>query len=245
MDATHFNELAYLDRSYWWFMVRFRLAIRLLCKEQPLKDFSLIVDWGCGTAGFLEYLRDVEGVPTNRLLGFEPSSYAHNLLKTRGIACRHLIVNIPIKDQLPSTSDAIFILDVLEHVINPVSIMKELQNAAAPGAKLVVMVPAFQHLWSIWDERIGHKRRYNRNLLEKQITQAGWRIKESQYFFSGLYPIALIRQYLIRLGQISENEFPRVSTRLNNLFYQWFQRESKFSRLPFGTSVAALAQKPL
>ena len=245
MDVTHFKELAYLDRSYWWFMVRFSVAVRLLCREQPLKDFNLIVDWGCGTAGFLEYLRNVEGVPTSRLLGFEPSPYAHNLMKKSGIACRHLILDIPIIDQLPSASDAIFMLDVLEHVINPVSIMKELKNAAAPGAKLVVMVPAFQHLWSIWDERMGHKRRYNRSLLEKQIIQAGWRIEESQYFFSGLYPIALIRQYLIRLDRISENEFPRVSPRLNNLFYKWFHLESKFYRLPFGTSLAALAQKPI
>ncbi len=159
---------------------------------------------------------------------------AHTYLQQKGVRFRIPDLDRPLGPQLPAPPDGVVLLDVLEHIENPAPFLKELFVAAAPGAALVAAVPAMRCLWSAWDEKLGHYRRYDRLLLAGQLAQAGWRVVHANYLFAGLFPVALARQRLLSSHSISETEFPRGL---------WFTTESRLPNLPFGSSVAALAIK--
>jgi hypothetical protein len=244
MRQEHYAELAELDNGYWWFDVRFRLAAALLARARPLRDMRLIVDWGCGTGGFLTYLHAVHGVGLDRLIGFEPSPLAQRILRERGLAYRAPDPGRTAAEQLPCPAEALSVLDVLEHVEDPVATLGGLRAAAAPSATLVVVVPAFPHLWTEWDERLGHRRRYARAELRAHITGAGWRVVGMRFLFATLYPAALLRRPILGARRLSSTEFPRVSPRTNALLKAWFRLESRLPFLPLGTSLAAVAENP-
>ncbi len=243
MAVEHFQELAELDASYWWFKVRFNLVVRLLSRIKKPDAYRSIVDWGCGCGAFLHFLQQEKNIHGERLLGFEPSPLAHEHLKKRRIPFRTPDFEKDLISQFPTPPDGVVLLDVLEHIENPTEFLAKLYVAAAPGAALVITVPAMQKLWSVWDEKLGHYRRYDRTLLQKQLTETGWQVLQTRYFFSTLYFVALFRQRLITSNKLPETEFPRLPGWLNSLVGLAFSVESRFPQLPFGTSVAALAIK--
>ncbi len=243
MAAEHFQELAELDASYWWFKVRFNLVVRLLSRIKKLDSYGSIVDWGCGCGAFLHFLHAEKNIPADRLLGFEPSPLAHEHLKKRRIPFRTPDFEKDLCSQFPAPPDGVVLLDVLEHIEKPTEFLAKLFAAAAPGAALVITVPAMQKLWSVWDEKLGHYRRYDRTLLERQLSETGWQVVQTRYFFTSLYFVALFRQRLISSKKLPETEFPRLPGWLNSLVGLAFSLEARLPLLPFGTSVAALAVK--
>ena len=58
--------------------------------------------------------------------------------------------------------DRLLAADVLEHVDDDARALRELRRVAAPGAVLVITVPAHPRLWSAHDEALHHRRRYRR-----------------------------------------------------------------------------------
>jgi hypothetical protein len=104
----------------------------------------------------------------------------------------------------------------------------------------VVLVPAFQHLWSEWDERLRHVRRYDRRLLGRTLSEAGWRVSASRFLFSAAYPAALARRHLIGRSVWSDVEFPRVSPAVNRMLGMAFDLESRLPDLGVGTTLAML-----
>jgi SAM-dependent methyltransferase len=76
--------------------------------------------------------------------------------------------------------DAVLYLDVLEHVQDD---RGELARAAAhltPAGRLIVLSPAHQWLFTPFDERIGHWRRYSRRTL-RDLAPAGLAVERLAY----------------------------------------------------------------
>jgi len=241
VDSRHYQELADLDQDYWWFKVRHRFVARWLEQDGPLHRRRLILDWGCGGGGFLSYLRTERGVPEDRLLGYEPAAQACTLLDRRRIRRLEWLPGRNLSDSLPVRPDVIAALDVLEHVAEPRALVADLAGVAAPDARLVVLVPAFQNLWSRWDERLCHVRRYDRQLLRRTLTEAGWRVLGSRFLFSAAYPAAIVRRHLIARSVWSDVEFPRVSPTVNRVLRVAFDLECRLPDLGVGTTLAMLA----
>ena len=63
--------------------------------------------------------------------------------------------------------DIIFMADVLEHIENDSEIISKLINILNDDGKLIIFVPAHQFLFSEFDEKIGHFRRYSKNTLAR------------------------------------------------------------------------------
>lgn len=240
MHPNHYNELAALDRDYWWFLVRYKIAAWMLGIGHSDSGGRSVLDWGCGTGGFLAYLRDYQGIPSEQLFGYEPSPLAQDVLEDRKIRhCNNLTV--PLEQQLPWSPSNVVLLDVLEHLDNPVDTLASLRDISSPGALLLVMVPAFNHLWSAWDIRLEHRRRYSRGLLAKQISDAGWTLRGTRFLFSALYPVAFWRRLSVSY-QVTATEFPRVSPFLNATLQKLFYWESLIPLRPVGTSLVAVAE---
>lgn len=97
--------------------------------------------------------------------------------------------------ELPDASlHAITLLDVVEHLPDPVATLAECRRVLHPDGRVVITVPAFEVLWSAEDDYAEHQRRYTVALLRTHLESAGLRLEWSTFFFGALLvPIFLLR----------------------------------------------------
>lgn len=118
--------------------ILFRIRSTWLAHCVPIlgrKDVA-ILDVGCGDGQFLEYLRD-RGF--RRCVGVEVNPDRLHEAVGRGLTA-HLDLKTAIADHGPTFS-VIFLWHVLEHVREPVSLLRELAGAMDPQGVIVVSVP--------------------------------------------------------------------------------------------------------
>jgi len=65
--------------------------------------------------------------------------------------------------------DAIMYIDVIEHIEDDHAELARAYQHLAPNGVLIVLVPAYQWLYSPFDKAIGHYRRYTRSMVLKAI----------------------------------------------------------------------------
>ena len=65
--------------------------------------------------------------------------------------------------------DTILYLHVLEHIKNDEKELKKAEEKLEQGGYLIIMVPAYQHIYSNLDKAVGHYRRYERSFFKKKI----------------------------------------------------------------------------
>jgi hypothetical protein len=99
--------------------------------------------------------------------------------------------SIEFLSALPATTapsfDLMLMLDVLEHVEQPVAFLAELvRDQLRAGGWALITVPAFQSLFSEHDKELRHFRRYRRSEAVIQAQQAGLQVVGSGYFFFSL-----------------------------------------------------------
>lgn len=83
--------------------------------------------------------------------------------------------------------DLVLLLDVLEHVRDPVALLTRLwREHLATGGWVLVTVPAFQALFSEHDRALKHERRYSRLEIAALAQAAGLGVHASGYLFSCL-----------------------------------------------------------
>jgi SAM-dependent methyltransferase len=76
--------------------------------------------------------------------------------------------------------DTILYIDVLEHINDDRNELMRAEKLLKEGGYLIILVPAFQCLFSNFDQAIGHYRRYTRQSLKKVIPSS---ITEKQSFY--------------------------------------------------------------
>lgn len=94
----------------------------------------------------------------------------------------------------------LMLLDVIEHVPEPVAFLKEILEAFPKAEFLLISVPARAELWSNFDDFFRHFRRYDRAMLRDTFSQIGGEALRLNYAFHLLYPVMWL---LLRLGSRS------------------------------------------
>lgn len=96
---------------------------------------------------------------------FEPSYNLFNILKKR--FSKNKRINLKNKEFLGKNNkyDCILYMDVMEHIKNDKKEIKKAYRSLKKDGRLIINVPAFQHLYSKFDKDVGHFRRYNKNQI--------------------------------------------------------------------------------
>jgi SAM-dependent methyltransferase len=140
--------------------------------------------------------------------------------------------------------DAILMLDVLEHLAEPVAALRHAKKLLAGGGFLLLTVPAFMTLWTSHDALNHHYVRYTRRSLKGVASAAGLRLVDSRFFFHWVYPAKLAVRLKERLGICPQPAPPQVPPALlNRALYGLTRVEEALLgrlRLPLGSSLLAV-----
>lgn len=148
--------------------------------------------------------------------------------------------------QLKGEFPLILLMDVLEHINDPVTFLGSAGYHLTEGGRLIVNVPAWPYLYSSYDKVQGHVKRYTMDVLKKELDAAGYDIQKITYWGMVLWPIVCLRKFLLRF--FPEKDAVRVSYPSSPFvdFIMGIMMRMELllgSRWPFGTSIMAVAVK--
>ncbi len=101
--------------------------------------------------------------------------------------------------------DTLAYIDVLEHLPDPTGELQRAMQLLAPGGQIVVVVPAFQFLYSPFDQAIGHFRRYDRPSLRAALP-SGSQVLMMRYLDSTGLLLSLGNKLLLRRSAPSHDQ---------------------------------------
>lgn len=141
----------------------------------------------------------------------------------------------------------VVLLDVLEHQGDDRAFLAELAEKMDPGATLLLTVPAMPTLWSRWDLRLGHFRRYTRAMLSAAVEPLPFELRERSYLFPELVPLGWWRRLGDRRdegGAEGDASFPQLSRPVNQALYRGAKATTAARRIwPAGTSLFAVLRR--
>jgi SAM-dependent methyltransferase len=253
MNGELFRLHARAEETHWWSRARRRIMVRLVRRLAPQGSGVLIVDVGCGTGGNLAALAG-----EYRCIGIDPASEAVELAQKRFPGVCFLVGEAP--DDLPEEARkaaVVLLMDVLEHVADERRLLASLLSSIAPGARLVVTVPAGPGLWGPHDVTLGHHRRYSEAALRAIWRSLPVSIELLSPFNARLYPLIWgVRKFTRARGSAvgeSGTDFWMPPAALNSLLERVFAGEADrlLARLesggagayPFGASLLAVLRR--
>jgi len=132
-------------------------------------------------------------------------------------------------------------INVLEHIPDDRGVLQGISDRLLPGANLVLFVPAFPFLYSRFDDRLGHCRRYRWRELRALLTDVGYDVVDARYVnMVGWFAWLLIARVFRRIpnwsGPVSLCD--RWAVPVLRVF-------EAHLRVPFGQSLLVVARKPL
>jgi SAM-dependent methyltransferase len=242
MEGGAYAEMYQLEDRHWWFRGRRKLIWALL-RYANLQQQPRILDAGCGTGRNL-----VEFGSLGAAEGFDPSQDAVEFCHLRGLANVRQ-ANLESLPFPPDTFDLLFACDVVEHIEDDHRALSELFRVAAPGASLVLTVPAYQWMWTAHDAQLHHYRRYTLGVLRERASAAGWQPVRHSYFNSFLLPVIVLARALARfLPRQGHTDLDRTPEVLNGVLEMPMALEAALVArgvtFPAGVSLGMLLRKP-
>jgi SAM-dependent methyltransferase len=242
MDQRHLDALIAVERSYWWHVAKRELVTELLKRHCPPP--ARLVEGGVGGGANLLAYRDL-GYDVS---GFDvmPESVEHCCGLGIGDVRRHDLEEPWPVERGPV--DAVVLLDVIEHVADPVRVLANASGVLAPGGLVLVTVPAIPALMGPWDRMLGHYRRYSARMLRDQARAAGLQTAWLSHWNAFTLPAAVVVRTAEKLGfrRGSGGEFPPVSPAVNALLVRLARAERWWNRrlrLPLGLSLVGVLKR--
>lgn len=134
--------------------------------------------------------------------------------------------------------DTVLCLNVLEHIGDDTTSLNNMYRILSPGGQLILLVPASKKLFGELDMNLAHRRRYEKDCLEKDLQALGFQVIHSAH----LNVLGAIGWFLN--GRITKKKnISATQLRLFNLLAPLWKLEEKF-KVPFGLSLLVVAEKP-
>lgn len=133
---------------------------------------ELLVDFGAGSGTFALPV----AASGFRVTCVETDPVLSASLVERGL---HVVSSLEMLED--ESIDYLYSLNVLEHIDDDDAIANLWFRKLRRGGRLFVYVPAFQALYSSMDRKVGHFRRYTKQILTDKLVQAGFEVSEARY----------------------------------------------------------------
>lgn len=241
MDPSLYHRFFEVEDRHWWFVARQRIVREIIRRLLGPGNGRPALDVGCGTGAFLQDLSKEWNA-----WGIDTSELAIEYARRRGLT-RLALGTLEEFPHPGERFDLITALDVIEHIQDDVSVLRQMGGRLAPGGTIIVTVPAHPWLWSAHDEINHHFRRYTRRSLTNSIEGAGLRVDHVSPFNTLLFPLALAQRAVARVtGKLLDDGLTVPSGWLNVSLRSIFELERHaIGRvgLPFGLSLIAVARK--
>ena len=226
MDPEFSRRYRELYEKHWWFRAREELILKFLRSKQPPGGWGTILDVGCGDGLFFQELTqfgEVEGI-----------ELAADVISSDNPFRERIHIGPFDRSFQPGKKySLILMLDVLEHLPEPVEALRNALSLLKPNGALLVTVPAFQALWTSHDELNYHFTRYSKATFTEVAEKAGLRTMESRYLFYWLFLVKLaVRGKESLVG--STPTIPGIPSSGLNRFLLWVSRieEKLLGKLP-------------
>jgi dolichyl-phosphate beta-glucosyltransferase len=234
-DTANAERLMEADADHWWFRSKAAFVSTAIRRSRRDGSPGRLVDVGGGAGGVTARL----GWDPGRVVVVEAHPDLAARAWSRGLpALRAVATDLPVAD---ARAEVVTLLDVIEHLPDPVDALAEAARVAAPGGLVVVTVPAHRWLWSAADTALGHRRRYTRRDLLAALRAAGLRPVLATHVFSWLVGPVWVTRRRSRTPELGlDRTGPLVD--LAALVLTGLERRLVGRlRVPFGTSLLAVA----
>ena len=227
-----------MEEAYWWHVAKRQLVTRVLKSE--FAPLGRLIEGGIGSArNLLEFQRlgyEVAGLDT--LTEAVEHAQSRGLTDVR----QHDLAEAwPFAE---AAAQVVVLLDVLEHMADPVKVLRHAKRSLRPDGGLVVTVPAYPWLFGDWDRALGHYRRYTAETLDQDARSAGFRVTWLTHWNAFSLPAAVaVRGYERCAGRSSGANFPRIAPTVNRILLTLASLERgwlRYARAPFGLSLVGV-----
>jgi len=244
-DPALFTDLAALEARNFWFRARNRLIVWAL--QRQVTAFTDFLEVGCGTGYVLQGV--AAAFPDAHLCATEAQTEGLQFAAARVPRAAFLQMDAR---QMPFDRefDAVGAFDVIEHIAEDEAVLAQMHRALRPGGSLLLTVPQHPFLWSEYDVRAHHVRRYTAGELRQKLARAGYEIVKMTSFVSVLLPLMMLSRLTRRTAAPDYDPLAelRIGAVTNALLERALDAERLLIRagitLPCGGSLLAVARRP-
>jgi SAM-dependent methyltransferase len=133
------------------------------------KPDAKLLDVGCGTGWLAEHFSDYTGIDGS------PEAVAAAQAKDRPIVLGDVNEPLPFED---ASFDGVVLKDLLEHVADPVAVVRETHRVLKPGGRVFASSPDAQR-W-VWDDYT-HRRPFTRKAFRLLFADQGFAVEQAGY----------------------------------------------------------------
>lgn len=175
----------------------------------------------------------------------EPSPRFVRILKDRFAALPNVTVigstfEAAVAQMPDGSRDAAVMVNVLEHIEDDAAALRSLFRILAPGGRLLLFVPALPALYSEFDRRVGHFRRYRLKVLRDAVAANGFEIVVGRYFDSA----GALSWWLINKVARATEINPRMARLYDRTFVPPLRLLEGIVAPPVGKNVIVVARRP-
>jgi len=195
-----------------------------------------VLEVGCGTGNLIKFLSNSKF----DLTGSDFSDIYLNKARKKIPHVKFFKANLLHKESwenFKNSFDSIIASEVVEHIEDDVTALKTIHSLLKPGGILVLDVPCFNLLYSEFDKKIGHFKRYSRKSISNVVEKSGFRIEKTRYWnLLGLFGW-LITFKILKKGFEATKKIPA-----GLILGKWLKLESKIP-MPIGLTIFVKARK--
>lgn len=243
-NAKGLDNLYKQEEKHFWFVVRKEFILQNIQKHVDKKE--KLIEIGAGTGNVSRYLQKngYENISVGEM-------HLNGLKYAQSYGMKKCYQFNLLYSPFQTEFDTVCMFDVLEHIPDDNLALKNVYKMLNRDGKIVLTVPSHMWLWNRDDTIAGHKIRYTKKQLVKQLEKNGFKVLKARYFFMSIVPLLFLRRMINSddASEVQDNEYNKDITMnpfLSKVLLFISRIENKLNKyLPnlFGGSLFVIARK--